>query len=338
MKSASHLRELASNIIALFGVLFCVHNAVAAPAETPLAKASDIEFTVEYSTEKLMLGDILFAQVTLKNKTDHTVRVSSFRPLVIRAKTPKATQLAWGFGEYPSGTTRLELASGQRIVFEVALDVFSDDNYEDGTFDPFDSKLEGQKLTLHATCSTLIPRRSEGLDYRDFLLEHTHVIEFGPPLISRQEFDDAVTEVLKNDDHDPLSFGLRTRQLSYLFTQTNNLTGYAGSPPRTYAAIITVLSERLPKESSARRAASLILAFDSLLNTESSPTGGETRLKIVRLYARCSLAEKSYWESELLRALNTERMLNREVDVLRKAMYLSKSIREFRGDLYGVRP
>ncbi|PAY19902.1 hypothetical protein CKO51_08690 [Rhodopirellula sp. SM50] len=279
-------------------------RALAATKEPPLAKASDMEFTAEYSTDRLMLGDILFAQVTIKNKTDHAVRISDFHPLVIRARTPTATQIAYGFGEYPGGTTLSVLAAGKEIVLSVVLDMFSDDGYEDGTFDPFDRLLEGQKVTLEVTSSTIMPHLQK-LDYREYVMRHTRVIAFGAPVISRQAFDEAVTEKVESDALTRIAVRLHSGQLSYLFTRAEDLRRYVGNP-RTYAATTHVLSERLPVNSSARRSASLALAVGRFANAGDSSAEEAAISSLLALLDECPRIERAYWEREIVDRVSYE--------------------------------
>lgn len=302
MSNAGRLLGNTAHAACIFScLLLCSTPAIAIPPEPPLAKASDVEFTVEYSNNTLMLGDALLAQVSIENKSDRAVRIADFHRLVIRAKTPSATQLAFGFGEYPGGTSLQKLAPGERIVFEVDLDVFSDDRHGDGTFDPFDGGLTGEKVVFHATASTLMPHttKDHNLDYQDCLLQHSQVIEFGQPLIGRTEFDSAVKKIRKRDGlKSPMGIGLGN-QRSYLVSQSDDPSRNWALDDRTGDAIFHVHLERLPAESALRRAATIQLEVSKFLSAESIPAEEQAISKLLSVLGECTHVERAYWKSRI---------------------------------------
>lgn len=265
----------------------------------PLATASDMDFKVEYSTNTLMLGDILYAKITVRNKSSHVVRFSKFDAVVIRAETLIAKELVCGFGEYPGGTSLLELNPGQEIVYTRILDMFGNDHEENGEFNPFDTELSGQWVSLCARRSTVMPDQMGDVDYRKFLMEDTQNIRFGPPLIAKAAFDEAVAERLKRPDLKPLKLSFDYLQTSYFFNFTTDQRDLEGNR-RSFAARLKVMSEDFPKQSSARRASSILLLVDQFIDANED-VEDQVVSSILSHIAESPTVERHFWRSYLLR-------------------------------------
>ena len=264
--------------------------------DAPLARATDIDFSVEYSTGKLMLGDILFARSTLRNKADHAVKISRVNLLDIQAKSSVAQELVYS-GDYgSSGYWWLELAPGSEVSSTHVLDMFGNDRKEDGEFSPFDTTLNGQSVVLQAYRSIAESHELDGQDYRDFQPEHKQEIQFGKPIIDKDEFDRAVAAELKREDLKPLKFRLIARQTSHLFTLSR---GRYNTDPRTTAAMFHVLSKKLPKESSTRRAATIFLQADQFINADVE-SEGQAISSLISLLSEGVPMEQNYWRRILL--------------------------------------
>lgn len=262
--------------------------------DAPLARATDIDFSVEYSTGKLMLGDILFARSTLRNKADHAVKITRGNLLDIQAKSSLAEELVHS-GDYgASGDSWLELAPGSEVSSTHVLDMFGNDRKEDGEFSPFDTTLNGQSVVLQAYRLIAESHELDGHDYRDFQPEHKQEIQFGKPIIDKDEFDRAVAAELKREDLKPLKFRLIARQTSHLFTLSRGRYN-----PRTTAAIFHVLSKKLPKESSTRRAATIFLQADQFINADVE-SEGQAISSLISLLSEGVPMEQNYWRRILL--------------------------------------
>lgn len=317
---------LASMTTILAGTVSSAIDTTDAASEPPIAKATDLEFIVEYSTDKLMAGDILFARATIRNKTDRTVRMSEFDTLVIRAKTAKVTELVAGFGEYPGGTMLIELEPGKEIVSHRALDVFGNDGYENGTFNPFDTELNGKSVVFHSERSTVMPRHLKELDYRNYVLQNRHQIEFGPPLIERKALDIAIARTLQEERLESLKlYHPLLHQHSYLFTQTDDPKGWSKND-RTFVAALRVFSKQLPSDSSARRAARIILGFNRFVSNNNEPAEKMEISSVISVLQDCTDIERTYWEISLAKVL--ENAQSRGLVSAQKVVFFENALAE----------
>lgn len=274
------------------------------PPKSLLAKKIDLEFSVDYSTDRLMLGDILYAKVTIRNATDQTKRLASFNYLIISAKCQDAVEILYHAGEYPSGVQLLELAPNKEIVQYQILDVFGNDRNDDGEFNPFNAALEGQPVSLQAEQLTVMPHLVRDLDYREYVMTHKHKIEFGPPLIAKAAFDEAVAEKLKRPDLKPLKLYFDYLQSSYFFDFTTDRRDLEGNR-RAFAAGLKVMSEEFPKQSSARRASSILLLVDKFIDANED-VEDQVVSAILSHIAGSPVVERHFWRSYLLRKFKSE--------------------------------
>jgi len=283
----------------------------AEPAESPLATVSDIDFTVEYSTEKLLLGDVLYAKTTIRNKTNASVRIEKFDLLFIRATTPQASELTCRDGCSGPNGGLFELMPGQSIICHQVLDVFGNAELFDGTFSPFDASLQGQDVLLQASRSTIPGDLREKIGSPKFVLSHEHKIKFGQPLIEKEAFDRAVAAELASDDLQPLKifpFGLNAinSQDSYLMRRGFHYHEY-NNTRLSISACLRVLSQTLPAHSTLRRAASLTLASERL--ALSSPDGEAKAISdIIALLAEASPIEREFLKGSILADFQSSRI------------------------------
>lgn len=308
-------REILS-LVLLLAMLRLSTQLAAHESLAPLATASDIDFTVEYSTNTLMLGDILYAKITVRNKKSHVVRFSKFDAVVIRAETLVAKELVCGFGEYPGGTSLLELTPGQEIVYTRILDMFGNDHEENGEFNPFDTELSGQWVSLCAQRATVMPDQMGDVDYRKFLMEDKHKIQFGPPLIAKTAFDEAVADRLKRPELKPLMLYFDYLQTSYFFNFTTDRRDLEGNR-RSFAAGLKVMSEDFPKQSSARRASSILSLVDRFMDTNGD-VEDQAISSILSHIAESPTVERHFWRSYLLRKLESESATNGDGGIINK--------------------
>jgi len=274
--------------------------------KVPLARASDLNFSVEYSTDRLMVGDILYAKTVIRNKTDAKLRIEKFDLLFIYAKTPDATELVCRDGCSGPNGGLVELAPGQSIVCHQVLNVFGDDGQEDGSFNPFDATLENQEPSLHASRSTIPGSLRETIGSPKYVMTHEHKIRLGAPLIEKKVFDDAVVRELESEDLKPLKlpFSFYNFQTSYLFTLAMESRNW-NSDPRAFAACLRVLSRELPKQSSVQRAASVMLAADQF--SLASPDAEEEAISaIISLLSECVPIEREFWKHKLAEKLQVD--------------------------------
>jgi len=301
------MHRLSRAVIVLLALLSPAITLLADPPEAPLAKTADIDFSVEYSTDRLLLGDILYAKVTMRNKTDHAIRIAKFDGLGIRAEHPIASEILYHFGEFPGGATLLELAPGEEIVQLRILDMFGNDGLEDGEFNPFDPALEGQTVVLHASHSTLVSYQLGDVDFRDVLMKHVQKIQLGPPTIEKAAFDEAVAAMLKRADLKPLKLSfVYDLQTSYLFLPRERRPLKAVL--RAFAARLHVLSQQLPQQSSARRAASILLQVDRFV-TANGDAEDQAISSILSLLDEAPPMEQHFWRDLLLSKFRSARVL-----------------------------
>jgi len=266
--------------------------------EVPLARASDIDFLVEYSTDRLMLGDILYAEIRLCNKMDHQVRIVKSTHMRVFAKTSTAKERCIAYCDN-SGDALFELNPGQEIVCYIVLDIFGNDNLEDGEFNLFDSALDGQVVILQADRATLEPHMMTDPNYRVYVMQHEHKIKFGPPLIENKTFDDAIAVELAREDLKPLKlpFSFYDFQTSYLFTLAMESRDW-NSDPLAFAACLRVLSRELTEQSSVRRAASIMLAADRF--AIASPDGEDEAIScVISILSESLPMEREFWQHKL---------------------------------------
>jgi len=274
------------------------------PPEAPLAKASDIEFSVEYSAGTLMLGDVLYAKATIRNKTKAAVRIEKTNYLYVEMKTPEVIEESCRGRCGEPGGGLLELAPGQSIVCYQVLNAFGNDGYENGSFNPFDATLQSQEVKLLAARATLPDDIREKIGTREHWLEHEDKINFGPPLIQKEAFDRAVAAELARDDFQPLKifpYGLNAinSQRSYLMRRGFHYRDY-NNTPISISACLRVLSQTLPAHSTLRRSASLTLASERL--ALSSPDGEAKAISdIIALLAEASPIEREFLKGSILR-------------------------------------
>lgn len=296
--------KILSSVIAL--VLTLLAEQVIAQAvspEVPLAKASDIEFSVEYSAGTLMLGDILYAKSTIRNKTKAAVRIEKTNYLYVEMKTPVATEESCRGRCGEPGGGLLELAPGQSIVCYQVLDAFGNDGYEDGSFNPFDETLQNQEVKLLAARATLPDDIREKIGTREHWLEHEHKIKFGLALIEKEAFDRAVAAELARDDLEPLKifpFGLNAinSQHSYLMRRGFHYRDY-NNTRLSIVACLRVLSQALPAHSTLRRAASLTLASERLA-IASPDEEAKAISDIIALLSKASPIERAFLKGSIL--------------------------------------
>jgi len=250
----------------------------------------------------------LYAEVTIRNKTDQAIRISNVDGLIINAKHPTTSEIVYHFGEISNGLTLLELAPGEEVVQIRILDLFGNDGLEDGEFNPFDPALAGQTVVLHASHSTLVSYQLGDVDFRDVLMNHVQKIQLGPPIIEKAAFDEAVAATLKHAALEPLKlffeYGI---QSSYLFTQSLEPVKRSEGP-RNFAARLHVMSQELPQQASARRAASLILQVDRFV-TANGDAEDRAIFSILSLLNESHPIEKCYWRDLLLSNLRSARVL-----------------------------
>jgi len=271
--------------------------------KVPLARASDLNFSVEYSTDRLMVGDILYAKTVIRNKTDAKLRIEKFDLLFIYAKTPAATELVCRDGCSGPNGGLIELAPGQSIVCHQVLNVFGDDGQEDGSFNPFDATLENQELSLHASRSTIPGSLRETIGSPKYVMTHEHKIKFGPPLIEKEAFDRAVAAELARDDLQPLKifpYGLNAinSQRSYLMRRGFHYRDY-NNTPLSIVACLRVLSQTLPENSTLRRSASLTLASERLALARPDEEA-KAISDIIALLTKASPIERAFLKESIL--------------------------------------
>lgn len=270
--------------------------------EVPLARASDIDFLVEYSTDRLMLGDILYAEIRLSNKMDHQVRIVKSTHMRVFAKTSTAKERNIAYCDN-SGDALFELNPGQEIVCYIALDIFGNDNLEDGEFNLFDSALDGQVVILQADRATLEPHMMTDPNYRVYVMQHEHKIKFGPALIEKKDFDDAVAAELASEELKPLKlpFGFSRSQTSYLLTRAFGYRHW-NRDPLSIIACLRVLSQRLPEQSSLRRSASIVLAADRF--ALAGPDAEDKAISaLISLLSEAAPIERKFLRLDLLEKL-----------------------------------
>lgn len=305
------LFKLLSSVPALALILLTEQLiAQAAPPEVPLAKASDIDFLVEYSSGKLMLGDVLYAKATIRNKTNAAVRIEKTNYLYVELKTPEVTEESCRDRCGEPGGGLLNLAPGQSIVCYQVLDAFKSAPHEDGFFNPFDTTLQNQEVKLLAARATLPDDIREKIGTREHWLEHEHKIKFGPPLIEKEAFDRAVAAELARDDFQPLKifpYGLNAinSQHSYLMRRGFHYRDY-NNTPLSISACLRVLSKTLPAHSTLRRAAALTLASERL--AFSSPDEeAKVISEIIALLSEASPIERAFLKGSILRDYQASR-------------------------------
>jgi len=294
----------------LFCVIFVFLTLLAEPIfaqtkspEVPLAKASDIDFLVEYSNGTLMLGDILYAKVTMRNKVDYPVRITKSTHMRVFAKNADVKERSVSDCD-TTGNGLYELPSGRELACYIALDIFGNDSLADGEFNPFDSILNGKEVVLQSDRSTVDTREMEDPDYRVYIMRHEHKIKFGPPLIEKEAFDRAVAAELAREDFQPLkifAYGLNAinSQHSYLMRRGFHYRDY-NNTPLSIAACLRVLSQTLPAHSTLRRSASLALASERL--ALSSPDKEAKAISdIIALLAEASPIEREFLKGSILR-------------------------------------
>ncbi|WP_144057321.1 hypothetical protein [Novipirellula maiorica] len=270
-------------------------------AAPPIAKAKDVEFTVTYSADTLAAGDMLYAQITIKNITNTPVRIRNFLCLVIVATTPHVREYVESYGEIPLGATFLEIAPNESFTCERCLDLYGNDHRDDGSFDPFDPTLSGQKMTLTATASTTIHGDVglEGVtDWRDHALKATGKITFTPPLMSRESYE----TLIKNASSEG------TRE-TFVTNFSPKVSGNARlySNPRDDSRVCKLVSETLPADSSSRRAAMITLAVNEFAKTKRINVEFNALRIIATTLQNCSEVEKrAFWMSTINHELESE--------------------------------
>jgi hypothetical protein len=275
---------------------------LAQPVEVPLARTTDLEFSVEYSAEELMLGDMLFARTTIRNISNRTVKVTKTNLLDIQAKSPFVTELVYSGDFGGSGGSLLELAPQSELSDTYLLDMFGNDGKEDGAFSPFNADLKGLTVVLHANRLVASDVHLDGQDYRDFLLEHKHEIKLGAPIVDKDLFDRSMATELERQDLKPNELYFHDLQNSYLFTLSMD-PHKRNSDPRAEAAIAHVLAQKLPKNSSTRRAAAIFLQADQLIKADAESEEQATS-KLISLLSEGPAMERSYWRRILLGQFN----------------------------------
>ncbi|WP_372715539.1 hypothetical protein [Novipirellula sp.] len=269
-------------------------------AAPPIAKAKDVEFTVTYSADTLAAGDMLYAQISIKNITSTPVRIRNFLRLVIVATTPHVRELVESYGEIPGGVTFLEIAPNESFTFERCLDLYGNDHRDDGSFDPFDPTLSGQKMTLTATASTTIHGdigREGVTDWRDHALKATDEITFTSPLMSRESYE----TLIKNASSEG------TRE-TFVTNFSPKVSGSARlySNPRDDSRVCKLVSETLPADSSSRRAAMITLAVNEFAKTKRINVEFNALRLIATALQNCSEVERAFWMSTINHELESE--------------------------------
>lgn len=302
MTESIFTKQLLVTISLLLLSIISSSDAQTGPPEVPFANASDIDFSVEYSTDILMLGDILYAKVVMRNKADHPVQIIKSHDMRVFAVSSMAKDRSIDDCDR-SGGSLLAIASGKEVVCYIALDMFSDDSQEDGEFNPFDSALNGQEIVLQADRSTLAPHQMKAPDYRVYIMQHEHKIKFGPPLIEKEAFDRAVAAELARDDLQPLKifpYGLNAinSQRSYLMRRGFNYRDY-NNTPLSISACLRVLSQTLPENSTLRRSASLTLASERLAFARPDEEA-KAISDIIALLTKASPIERAFLKESIL--------------------------------------
>ena len=262
---------------------------VCAAAPPPLATAKDIKFTVTYSSDMLPLGDILYAKATLTNRTQHAVGIDGMDLLVVRAETEGIKEYICGFGEYGGGNGPVTLNPGESLETIRCLDVFGNDYYEDGHFDPFDRDLIGRRVTMSAKRTTLSPAYQDDRNYLEFELTDEQVIRLGEPIITLEAFNTALET--GQTQFEPPFVGFRTNQSSYLFRQTydSHPTGDA----RRYQLAMLVLARLAPQNSSTQRVAALDVLVNQLLRCDVKQEGPLTT-EIQQVLRKCDPIQRDF--------------------------------------------
>lgn len=275
---------------------------LAQPVVVPLARTTDLEFSVEYSANELMLGDMLFARTTIRNISNQTVKVERANLLDIQAKSPFVTELVYSGDFGASGGSLLELAPQSELSDTYLLDMFVNDGKEDGEFSPFNTNLKGLSVVLHARRSVAEHHQMDGQDYRDFLLEHIHEIKLGAPIVDKDLFDRSMAPELERPDLKPLKLFFNDLQSSYLFTLSMD-PHETNFDHRAEAAIAHVLAQKLPINSSTRRAAAIFLQADQLINADAE-SEEQAISKLLSLLSEGPAMERGYWRRILLGQFN----------------------------------
>jgi hypothetical protein len=275
---------------------------LAQPVEVPLARTTDLEFSVEYSAEELMLGDMLFARTTIRNISNRTVKVAKTNLLDIQAESPFATELVYSGDFGGNGGSLVELAPQSELSDTHLLDMFGNDGKEDGAFSPFNTNLKGLSVVLHARRSFAEHHHMDGQDYRDFLLEHKHEIKLGAPIVDKDLFDRSMATELERQDLKPNELYFDKLQNSYLFTLSME-PHKRNSDLRAAAAIAYVLAQKLPINSSTRRAAAIFLQADQLIKADAE-SEEQAISKLISLLSEGPAMERAYWRRILLRQFN----------------------------------
>jgi hypothetical protein len=163
-------------------------------------------------------------------------------------------------------------------------------------------------------------------DYRQYVMEHEHEIHFGPPLIAKAAFDEAVAARLSSEELKPLKLSFGYLQTSYLFAEEIDPLGWKRWP-RRFTACLDVMSRELPVESSARRAASIILQINRFVDAKGDAED-QAISTVLSLVAEGPVMEQHFWRDYLLRNVNpyvigsaTETILSKEkYDLFSKRM------------------
>ncbi|WP_372715543.1 hypothetical protein [Novipirellula sp.] len=269
-------------------------------AAPPIAKAKDVEFTVTYSADTLAVGDMLYAQISIKNITNTPVRIRNFLRLVIVATTPHVREIVEGYGEIPGGVTFLEIAPNESFTFERCLDLYGNDHRDDGSFDPFDPTLSGQKMTLTATAMTTIHGdvgREGVTDWRNHALKATDEITFTSPLMSRESYE----TLIKNASQKAIPNPFVT-----IFPQSLPSSAYLFACPRNDLRVCNALMDTLPVAASSRRAAMIFLAVNEFAQTKRINVEYKALMQITAALQNCPEVERSFWLSTIIHELESE--------------------------------
>lgn len=157
-------------------------------------------------------------------------------------------------------------------------------------------------------------------------MQNRHQIEFGPPLIERKALDIAIARTLQEERLESLKlYHPLLHQHSYLFTQTDDPKGWSKND-RTFVAALRVLSKQLPSDSSARRAARIILGFNRFVSNNNEPAEKMEISSVISVLQDCTGIERTYWETSLAKVL--ENAQSRGLVSAQKVVFFENALAE----------